>query len=368
MTQKAELEWHFFNARHRVNESHESFRGSRIVLSPTGRFLAFWNEVTWTIRDRESGSDFVLDAFQDDDRPNTVRDPQGGRFSWLRFSGNEQSAVIFTNFETAEAELWRREGGSWEQSNRLKLPFKILSGKPTRDGDSVVLCQKNGKLSRWSFTNRGLVWSTHPVTEGDDNYYVAIDPKDRFIVTAAYNNIETRKIDTGEILCKRKLESASWSLAISPNGRYVATGGTEATLWRVSDEGVLEFAYRVALNRTLACAFSPDSRTVAFTNRQMIYLFDLSQEFPGVIARLLLPKAVKNLAITQDGIVLRNRWVWTCTKMDSRELSKLTSRRAQVLVPWSVSWKTMDRYGNRRPPCSIVGSKFRNRSRVGSTR
>ena len=110
------------------------------------------------------------------------------------------------------------------------------------------------------------------------------------------------------------------SVAFSPDGKTLASGGTALTLWDAARGRRLADLIATPNVYTSAVAFSPDRRTLAYAAGDTITLWDVAER--SEIATLTAPEPVTDILFSPNGAVLAAAGKTTITLWDASALNR----------------------------------------------
>jgi WD40 repeat protein/tRNA A-37 threonylcarbamoyl transferase component Bud32 len=164
----------------------------------------------------------------------------------------------------------------------------------------IVSGSDDETMKIWSLTTGKLI---HNLPNGNLVHSVAISPDGKKIVTGGFDETKIWQLSTGEIL-HSILEKRIHSVAITPDGQFFVTGGGENNnikLWSLSS-GELIRTLDSELIYTFSVAVSPDSRTVVGGGSNTIKIWKLSTG--KLINTINLGGTIFSVAISPDGKTL----------------------------------------------------------------
>lgn len=217
------------------------------------------------IVDQQSGT-----LIWDQDRPPRERAlPKNGPVRFVQFLGKgDRFAALLSD----PPSVWMGNVDSNKDDKVLSLPFETQRrGGFSESGRLLAFRKARDVVAVWDLElNQQRCLLQHD----DSVFSVAISPDGRFVATGASDNV-VRVFSTvkGETVARLKghgegtifLTSAVYSLAFSRNGRYLASGGHDGRVivWDVESGKTVIEAQVTGQPIVWSVTFSPDSRLVA---------------------------------------------------------------------------------------------------------
>ncbi|MFK7820383.1 MAG: WD40 repeat domain-containing protein [Planctomycetaceae bacterium] len=187
---------------------------------------------------------------------------------FVQFLGNgERFAAMLSN----PSSILQGRIDSNKKGTLLPLPFEVNRGVFSRDGHLLAFRKKKNAVAVWDVE---LKEQRHLLRHDASVFSLAISPNGRFVATGASDNVvRLFNMVNGEIVARVKghgkgkifLTSAVYSLAFAPNGKYMASGGHDGRVivWDIDSAKVI-FRSKIASDPIVwSVAFSPDSQLVA---------------------------------------------------------------------------------------------------------
>ena len=182
---------------------------------------------------------------------------------WCRFAPDGNLLVAGTDRSVA---LWNVETAEQMRAfTGVTGAVSMISDLWMPNDNTVGAIASDGNVYLWNFTTAALT----RVVPGTHLVAAAGVPNDFITVTSAMDwNVRIRQLPGGDVLriLKGHTTSVHSGVAISPDGRYVLSGGTEETtrLWdRKTGQQLREFTGSGV--GTMAAAFSPNGSNVLTT-------------------------------------------------------------------------------------------------------
>lgn len=175
------------------------------------------------------------------------------------------------------------------------------------DGSRLASMGDDGTVAIWETSQRGLGSLLKRFPYGDDKAYAAVFSSDttRLFVCGAQPEIRVFDTASGTLLetltgHRRAVES----IALSPNGRYLASGASDcfARFWDAHTGKSLQKSADCG-TRVSTVTFTPDGRYVVFGDVNGGLYFSSGEAFEPV-RRFHLSAAVQSLAVSPDGLSL----------------------------------------------------------------
>lgn len=188
--------------------------------------------------------------------PNPVSDNARVRFS-------PDSRHLMTGGVDMPAKLWDVETGALIRTFETEDPSAApgLGMAFTPDGRQVVIGGQDGGVRLWDVATGALLREFHGHT--DWVWGVAVSPDGRYVASAGFdpNGVRLWDLQTGDLVRRFPHPNVvSYALEFSADGRYLLTGGWDATarLWNV--ESGVEVRRFSQPQVTFAVALSADGR------------------------------------------------------------------------------------------------------------
>lgn len=255
--------------------------GRTLAVSPDGKTIARASE---TIRLWDTASGKQVGEYRGDwDQP---------AFSFVDFSPDNK--WLLSSGEAGEILLWDRATGK---------PIRRLKG----DGRGTLCAVFAGKFVASAGTDRAIrLWDAttgQEVRQLTGHEYpvlaLACTPDSKTLISSSANRICLWDVASGRLL--HQLPGSFWTspVAVSADGKVLASGGTTIQLWEVATGRPLSTTERHR-GPVRALAFAPDGRLLASAGEDGILIWDMASR------RLLrrfeaLEKFPSALAFTPDG-------------------------------------------------------------------
>jgi WD40 repeat protein len=184
----------------------------------------------------------------------------------------EPSGALLTNGQVG---LWR-----WPVNYDMALTELVRVGPPQRIFKPGSVCEiahsQDGRVLAMAQFDGGLILDPDgrnppiPLTPHEDVRYIAVSPDGRLVATGSHNGTKVKIWDGGTGKLSKELPIKGGSrVGFSPDGRWLATNGSGCRLWEV---GVWEERASIGGG---SFAFSPDSKVLAVeTDKGTIRLVD----------------------------------------------------------------------------------------------
>jgi WD40 repeat protein len=261
-----------------------------VAFSPDGQWLVSSHSdgavLLWSVTERELVANF-------NEHSNSVRAVAFSRDGKKIASASEDRSII----------IWNAEDGRKET---------VLSGHDTRvtsvgfspDGKSLASCDQQSTLIFWDLTERRPRWTfKHPRRE--PSYSVVISPDGRWIATSrgVFTSAGGEQVvDTQELVDRQIQEGHIYGLDFSADGKRLAcvTDGGQLHLWDVETWRLLK-AQKLTPLGLITVSFSPDGkRLVTGEDEGAIRLWDVeSLKQIALIGRH--SARIKKVAFSLDG-------------------------------------------------------------------
>ncbi len=245
--------------------------------------------------------------------------------------------------------------------------FPALGGKMwglaySPDGQYVATCSEDDKVRIWDVAT-GVV-KAELAGHTEDVEKAAFSKDGRYLVTAAddgkvivWGTQDWEKVQ--ELTVPGESKSAqAWSVAYSPDGRWIAAGRTKgfAHLWAIEPSGGKEFGATLAATLTghthyiMSVAFSPDSRylvTGSWDNTARIWD---TKTYTTVGAPLEHPGYVYSVAFSPDGAYLATGArdgkirLWALEDFPSQDPKLIATLEGHTDLIWNIAFSPDGRY------------------------
>jgi serine/threonine protein kinase/WD40 repeat protein len=203
--------------------------------------------------------------------------PRGNALAFLPVRGVSvefaiSDALLTNGHGTAGLQRWpiRREGA--KGTLRIGPPQTL----PMPGSDNWIGASRDGRVVASAQNWGGLVWRQDREGElirlapHEDTRYIAVSPDGRWVATGSHHATKVKiwNARTGQFQHELPVETGSW-VRFSPDGRWLATSGGGCRLWTVDSWKAGPY-----LGGAI-CAFSPDGKLVAVdTGHGLIRLVD----------------------------------------------------------------------------------------------
>ena len=193
--------------------------------------------------------------------------------------------------------LWNLKSGKCIKRFSVNDKNSILSATFANDNRQIFSCGTDNKVSLWN-TQGKLMMSSTTGNHLDWISKVRNSPsaKNKFYATVGWDGRLKIWTDFLKIQTSIKAhEGPANALAINTNGLYIATGGKDQTvkLWKINElnEPVKVYKTDSPVNDV---AFNPELQWVAAATDNLIYIWDISNDFDGPIQTIKAePKKTK---------------------------------------------------------------------------
>ncbi|KAL4702513.1 hypothetical protein ACJJTC_001398 [Scirpophaga incertulas] len=214
---------------------------------------------------------------------------------------------------------------AYKQCNAEKKSISLTTG--TADGcflgnsTKVLLCEDNGTVSIWSFSNGDVwqQWEREAFASEHDNAVLAVDcleSRKEYVTSGADGNVKVW--DVNEMLCIQNYimahSLAIYSVSVKPKSdKLFATGSQDqyVTLWdKNTDKSVSDLAKN---NSNVRCLQWLDENNVIFADEGgVLSLIDIRKtndivklsEFPAAVHRILIHPESRKVAVCCDNKIV----------------------------------------------------------------
>lgn len=223
------------------------------------------------------------------------------------------------------------------------FPLQTLGGNPpptgtqfvaySPSGDRLASGGDGGMVALWT---RALAPARYPVvTQGGSSWDVALSPDGRTVAAASSSYVRMLDVITGEVRNTHFIGKPLRTVAISPDGKYLAAGTGTDNLVAATQVRLLELPTGRQLaqldghvDAIFAIRFTPDSKTLVTSGKdKTIRLWDVpSGKARGTITGQT--GAVKGLAFLPDGTMVTASWdgtirFWNLESLQEKKIWKV---------------------------------------------
>jgi WD40 repeat protein len=174
------------------------------------------------------------------------------------------------------------------------------------------------------------------------SYFLALSPDGRRLAAGGSDDVvQVWDMTTGQSLCTLTEQEYSYSLAFSPDGHTLAVGSNNHTLYLWDTTTCQPANTFEGLGRIHSIAFSPDGRILAVSTdvgcgKIDVHLFDA---YTGQIPRTFESQLLNSIALTSDGRLFVSRsdettsWRWHTATRQLTLLNTFPGSRLMALSP-----------------------------------